>query len=182
VAAAKTATTTNELVFGMASLSEVEAILITATLAALLATWGVITQRLVTRRLTTVQRLTELEADLDMINARKLFNTLSAAGGKLSTYTQASDLSDDESDAVRLVLNDFELTSLGIQFGILDFRIVRLFQRSTVLRDWTRAAPFVYKLRAEIGNPYIYYEFESLAHWFQENRRPTRRIWPRLWF
>lgn len=130
----------------------------------------------------TIQRLAELEADRDMIEAREKFNELSGPGGKLATYAKPDDLNPQDSDAVRLVLNDFELTAIGIQHGILDFNVVKQFQKSTMLRDWARAAPFVYKLRTELDRPLIYYEFETLAHWLQENKRPKRRIWTRLWF
>lgn len=166
----------------MASLSEVEAILITAAVAATLAAWGVVTQRLVSRRLTTIQHLTATAADSDMIEARKTFNALSEPGGKLSLYSKPSDLSDDETDDLRLVLNDYENQSVAVQFGIYDLSMIKLLSRGTIIRDWSRAAPFVYKLRAELDNPNIYYEFEMLADWVQDRRKPKRRIWTRLWF
>lgn len=48
--------------FGMASLSEVEAILLTALVAAALALWGVITQRVVSRRSATLDYLWEIDS------------------------------------------------------------------------------------------------------------------------
>lgn len=166
----------------MASLTEVEAILLTASIAALLAAWGVITQRVITRRLTTIQHLSGQGADHDMIAGRKKFNELSEPDGKLALYSKRDDLSEDETDKVRLVLNDYELRAIGVQYGIFDLNIIRMYHKGTILRDWARAAPFVYKLRTELDNPYIYYEFENLAHWLQDNRRPKRRVWTRLWF
>jgi hypothetical protein len=166
----------------MASLNEVEAILLGALIAAILAAWAVVTQRIVTRRLTTIQRLAEIEADRDMIEARNAFNVLSNPGGKLSTIANAHDLSQEETDHIRAVLNTYEQTSVGIQFGILDFKIVRAVQRSSLLRDWSRSAPFVYKLRAELNNPAIYHEFEELARWLQDRKMPRRFWWTRLWF
>lgn len=164
----------------MASLSEVEAILVTAAIASLLAGWGVITQRLVARRLKTIEHLSHQEADRDMIEARATFNRLSAADGKLSGYVTPDDLTKDETDKVRLVLNDYELIAIGIQYSTLDFGIYRQFARGRTLRDWARAAPFIYKLRNELGNQLVYYEFEDLAHRLQSNRRPRRRSWLRL--
>lgn len=46
----------------MASLSEVEAILLTALVAAALALWGVITQRVVSRRSATLDYLWEIDS------------------------------------------------------------------------------------------------------------------------
>lgn len=104
------------LIFGMASLSEVEAILLTAAVASVLAAWGVITQRVVAKRLKTIEHLTQQEADKDMIEARRVFNVLSATGGSLSRYSTPSDLTADESNHVRLILNDYELIAIGIQY------------------------------------------------------------------
>lgn len=172
---------TPELAFGMASLSEVEAILITALVAALVAAWGIVSQRIITRRLTTVQRIAETAADRDMIIARNEFNRLSDPDGKLSTCSSSGDLTSEEQDHVRAVLNDHELMSIGIQFGILDFKIICHNQKSTTLRDWQRSAPFIYKLRAELNNPALYHEFEELVRWMQDRKMPKRRWWPRLW-
>lgn len=180
MAAAKTATV--DLAFGMASISEVEAILVTALVAALIAIWGIITQRTVARRLATIERIAELEADRDMIKAREKFNEISAPGGKLAHSWKPEDLSAEELDAIRLVLNDFELTAIGIQHGILDFNIVKQFQKGTMLRDWARAAAFVKSLRTELNRPLIYYELETLVDWFEKDRRPKRRMWMKLWF
>lgn len=166
----------------MASLSEVEAILITALLAAILAAWGIVTQRIVTRRLTTIQRIGEASADRDMIQARNEFNKLSDPGGKLSTCVKSSDLTPEEQDFVRRVLNDHELISIGIQFGILDFKVICHNQKSTTLRDWARSAPFIYKLRAELDNQALYHEFEELVRWLQDKKMPRRHWWHRLWF
>jgi hypothetical protein len=119
-------------------------------------------------RLTTVQLLSELSADRDLIKARADFNKLSdPAGGKLSTYTNPADLTPDDVDAVRLVLNTYEQIAIGIQFGVIDLKIIKLNSRGTILRDWQRAGSFIHKLRAELGNPNIYFEFENLALWLK---------------
>lgn len=170
------------LVFGTASLSEVEAVLITAALAGILAAWGVITQRIVARRHATTSYLSRKSADKDMIDARRTFNKVSGLTGALSTYTQPSDLSDDETQAVRLILNDYELCSISVQHGVLDLSIIKQNGKGTILRDWSRAAPFVYKLRTELDNPAIFHEFEEMARWLQDNKLPRRSAWTRLWF
>ena len=171
-----------DLTFGMASITEVEAILVTAVVAALLAGWGVVTQRIVTRRAKTIEHIGQQTADEDMIKARKCFNTLSQPDGKLSTYVKPADLSDVETTQVRLVLNDYELKAIAVQSGIFDLAILKKFERGTTIRDWDRAASFIHKLRLEIDNPFIYYEFESLATWMRERKMPNRRIWTKLFF
>ncbi len=122
------------------------------------------------------------EADHDIIQARAIFNKLSEPSGKLARYTQASDLDSEETDMVRMVLNDYEILSIGVQAGIFDLGIIRLYMKGTVLRDWSRSAPFIMKLRTEVANDFVYYEFESLSDWLRDDRKPKRRIWTKLWF
>lgn len=180
--AAGNSSTAIDLAFGAASLSEVEAVLITAALAGLLAAWGVVTQRVVARRHATTEYLSRKMADQDMIKARADFNRVSGPGGALSTYTKPDDLSGDETQSVRLVLNDYELCSISVQHGILDINVIKQYSKSTILRDWSRAAPFVYKLRTELDNPSLFHEFEEMSRWLQDNKLPRRSTWTRLWF
>lgn len=163
-------------------MNEVGAILITGLLAAFIAGWAVISQRIVVRRQSTIEHLSQKDADKDMIEARECYNVLSDPDGKLSTYTKPADLTTEESNKIRLILNDYELIAVGIQFGIFDLKIVKQLIRGTAVRDWARTAPYIYKLRSEVDNPLIYYEFENLVQWLQDKPNPKRRIWTRLWF
>ena len=170
------------VVFGMASLNEVEAIFVTALLAGMLAVWGIITQRIVARRLATLEYFSRVDNYRDMITARLSFSDLTKEDGDLVSYTSPAKYNTEEAQAVRLVLNENERLAIGIQFGILDREFVTRSVRGMLIRDWELAAPFVYKLRAEVGNPAIYQEFEDLARMLSDNRRPKRSYFWRLWF
>jgi Domain of unknown function (DUF4760) len=170
-----------EYVFGTASVSETEAVLIAAFLAAVLAIWGIITQRIVTRRATTLQLLFHNDSDKDLLEARNKFIELTSTEGGLG-LADPGKFSSTDAHAIRLVLNGHERLSLGLQFGILDWEFVRRHSRSAIVRDWTLAAPFIYKLRAEYENPALYYEFEHLARSLEGNKMPKRGYRWRLWF
>lgn len=179
---ALTAAQTELVVFGMASLGEVEAILLTASLAAILAVWGVITQRVVTRRSATLDFLSRVDTDNDLIDAREKFNKLTEVDGGLAVYADPKKYHTDDAKSIRLVLNEHERIALGIQFGILDREFVKRHCRGQLIADWTFAAPFVYKIRAETSNPAIYHEFEDLVSLMQQNKMPRRGYFWRLWF
>lgn len=166
----------------MASLSEVEAILLTALVAAALALWGVITQRVVSRRSATLDYLWEIDSDRDILEARETFIRVTKEDGGIARYASRDKRGSDETDAIRLILNTHERVAIGIQFGILDSEFMKRHSRGTILQDWALAAPFVYAIRAEVDNPAIYHEFEELARAYSANNMPRRSYWWRLWF
>jgi hypothetical protein len=170
------------VVFGMASLNEVEAIFVTALLAAILAVWGIITQRIVARRLATLEYFSRVDNDRDMIAARRVFSDLTKENGDLVAFASPDKYNTDEAHAVRLLLNENERLAIGIQFGILDREFTTRSIRGMIIRDWELAAPFVYKLRSGVGNPALYQEFEDLARILSDHQRPRRSYFWRLWF
>lgn len=171
----------------MASLTETEAIFITAVVAAIVAIWGIITTRVVARRSATMEHFRRIGSDRDMIDARKLFIDLTGRPGGLATFACRAPLASanahaTEIEAIRTVLNDYEMLAVGVQFGTFDLPIIARYYKSTIVRDWGHAAPFIYKLRADLGSSALYHEFEELAHWLQGPRMPSRKSWTRLWF
>lgn len=167
---------------GMASLSEVEAILITAFLATLLTVWGIITQRVISRRLATLDYFSRVDNDRDIIEARKLFVKATGEGFDLMALADHSKYEEPEAGAMRLILNENERLSIGIQFGILDEQFVRRAVKGTIIRDWELSAPFIYKLRSQTKRPMIYHEFEELARIMSDIKKPKRSSRWRLWF
>lgn len=167
----------------MASISEVEAIFITATLAAIVATWAVVTTRIVARRAATMEHITRVASDRDMIDAKQTFIRLTEEEGGLAKFGSSKPLeATKELQAIRTILNDYEQLAIGIQFGVIDFKLVSRYMKTAIIRDWGHAAPFIYKVRMEINSPALYHEFEELARWLQDQRMPTRRTWLKLWF
>lgn len=179
---AKLTETTDMVVFGMASLNEVEAIFVTALAAGVVAVWGIITQRVVARRLATLDYFSRMDNDRDLIEARKEFVKVTCEGCDLISFASPDKYDTKEAAALRLVLNENERLAIGIQFGILDREFVRRASRGVLIRDWELSAPFVYKLRAEVGNPAVYHEFEDLSRALSDNKMPKRSYFWRLWF
>lgn len=167
----------------MASINEVEAIFVTAALAAVVAGWGIITTRVIARRAATMDHIRRVASDRDMIEAREEFIKLTEADGGLAKYATANPMdASKEIKAIRTVLNDYEQLAIGIQFGVMDLALIKRYMKSGIIRDWSHAAPFIYKVRQEIGRPALYHEFEELARWLQETPMPRRSNWTRLWF
>lgn len=166
----------------MASLGEVEAILVTAVITAILAVWAIITQRVVSRRVATLEYIARVESDEDLIKARNEFIALTSDDDNILKFADPSKFTSDEAHSIRLVLNEREQLAVGIQFGVLDKHYIRRYSRGIILKDFRLAAPFIYKLRALYDNPAIYHEFEDLARSLEANKMPSRWYWTRLWF
>lgn len=163
-------------------MNEVEAIFVAALLAGILTVWGIITQRVVARRLATLDYFARVDNDKDIIQARKLFVKVTAEGYDLMGLADPSKYDTDEAGALRLLLNENEKLAIGIQFGILDKEFVCRAVKGTIIRDWQLSAPFIYKVRAATGRDMLYHEFEELALSFADNRKPQRSSRWRLWF
>lgn len=166
----------------MAPMNEVGAIFVTAAIAAILAFWGVISQRQIARRQKTMEHITNSESDKDLIKARQTFIELAKAPGGLAPWADADKEKTDEAQAIRLILNDFELISISIQFGVMDYALIRRFERGSVIRYWFYAAPYVYSLRARLGSDALYHEFEEMARWMKAKNMPRRQYFWRLLF
>lgn len=163
-------------------MNEVEAILVTAMLAAFIAIAGVITQRVIARRAHTLDYLARVDNDKDLIDARVIFIELTNDDSKALKYALSKNYSTKESTALRLILNEHEKLAIALQFGVLDRAFVARHCRGILIRDWQLAAPFVYKLRKEIDNVGIYREFEDLAAMLQGIRKTPRSYFWKLWF
>lgn len=166
----------------MASLSEVEAILLTAIVSAALATWAIITQRVVSRRIATLEYIARVESDEDLINARNKFIDLTSDDDQILKFADPAKYNTPEAHAIRLVLNEREQLAIGIQFGVLDKTYIRRYARGALVKDFRLAAPFIYRIRSSAKNPAIYHEFEDLVRSYSDKNMPRRWHWTRLWF
>src|ERR1700737_2653134 len=98
-------------------MTPVEAAFVTGGIAALIAIWGVLTQRQIARRRATLDHIARSEADGDIIAARRKFIELAKAPGGLAAWADEDKEKTDETLKILLVLNEFELISIGIQRG-----------------------------------------------------------------
>ncbi|MBJ7412503.1 MAG: DUF4760 domain-containing protein [Phenylobacterium sp.] len=160
--------------------NEVSAVLVTAALAAVIAIWGIISQRGITARQTTLEFIRNSESDEDMIAARATFWRLSRDPAGLGPW--AAQPLTDEFKHVRTVLNEYEMIAIGIQRGILDDELYRRWYKSGVIRAWNHAAPFVLARRNSTGNEALWHEFEEMARWYKGSPGMPRRgrFWAKL--
>ncbi|MEA2904438.1 MAG: hypothetical protein QOI12_1825 [Alphaproteobacteria bacterium] len=156
----------------------VGAILFTSILAAVIAIWGIISQRAIARRRTTFEHIVAMEADRSFIIARRKFIALSKQPGGLSPWASEDKESTPEAQNIRLVLNEFEVVSIAIQRGIIDFETYRRWYQSTVIRFWAHAKPYAEALRARTNHPSLFQEFEVLERWMKSP--PHRYKWLRF--
>jgi hypothetical protein len=151
--------------------------------AATVAVWGVLTQRAIARRRATLDHMQRIDMDKDMIAAQQIFIAQAKAEGGLAKWAESQHEASNEAAAIRLILNDFELVSVAIQFGIIDFNFYKLYCHGTVRRYWEAAAPYIHALRHRTGRKTLFYEFEMLACWIDKDLKPPRKgLWRGKYF
>lgn len=113
-----------------------------------------------------------------MIEAKNVFIRLAHEEGGLRKYAEQDHEGCDETHSIRLVLNEFELISIGIQRGVLDFELYRRWNRSGTKKYWIFAKPFVERLRERTQNDALYHEFQQLYDWMNsEKKHAPKRYW-----
>ena len=173
-----------------------EATVVIALIGAVIAFWGVITQRVLARRRATIDHISSLLNDHDYIRARLAFVTLAKSDKGLLPYAEkdpevvpadapnAADIQKAHqkvNSEIDLILNNYELIAIGIQRGILDYKIMRLYARAIIIQHWEAAAPYIARLRIARSNPGYYTEFETLKDWMSgAKRKPRGRFWALL--
>jgi hypothetical protein len=95
-------------------------------------------------------------------NRRKLIELRNAEDG-LKKYALKGN---EESLAIRATLNQYELIAVGINAGILDEEMYRLFYRGTLIKDWRASSEFVHEERKE--NSQYWVQLEDLVKRYQE--------------
>jgi hypothetical protein len=90
-------------------MTEMETVLLTGFIAAAVAMWGVLSQRVITRRL---ELIVKVEADHDYIEAHRCFVRLAKTPEGLAPWAAAGREESKELHSVRLVLNNYELISI----------------------------------------------------------------------
>jgi hypothetical protein len=147
---------------------------IVGSFAVLVAIWGVLSQRSIARRKATMDFFTVTDRCPEVSAARDAVIKILRGGAEITYFAKDANRGSDESRHIKIFLDHYELMSIGIQCGILDFKFVKLFNKSTVLSLWDKTAPFVYALRAERKNSNLYYEFEQLSLWLRGTKVPQR--------
>lgn len=161
---------------------EVAAVLFTALIAAAIAAWGIFSQRAISRRVYTLTYLSKNETDKDMIEARKNFIEISKNVSEFISAADPSKDADEVAKSIRIVLNDFELISIGIQRGVIDFETYKLWYKTGTINYWDRSKPFIEAIRTREKNPMLFHEFETLVGWLRDHKKPKRGYIVGHWF
>lgn len=148
---------------------------------AIIAIWGVVTQRQIARRRATLDHMSRSESDVALIAAKKKFHELARYSGGLAQWADEDKVKSEEAQKVLFVLDHCELISIGIQRGILDYKIYRMCSRSAIIRVWDDAHPFITTLRNRVQNQVLFHEFEKMANWLK-TKMPYRILWRGLFF
>lgn len=149
-------------------------VLIAAILGALVAGWGVLSQRFITSRRTTIEVVQRSLSDRDLIRARKAFINLARQPSGLGKWANPRYQGSNQAQDILTILNEYELIAIGIQSGIIDMGLYKKWSMSTAIADWQHAAPFVHALRSQHSRPNLFIEFEDLVR-EMSGRKPHRR-------
>jgi hypothetical protein len=156
--------------------AEVWATVVFGLLAAILAFWGVATQRLLARRKSTFDHLVKSEFDKDMISATLIFVQQAKSKGKLDQWASPEKRNTNEGRSIRMVLNEMEIISIGIQHGIIDAGMYEKWSRTGVIRKWEYAKGYVDAIRTESNNRALFHEAEELYKKMKIEKLPKRNF------
>lgn len=138
------------------------ATLFVGAVAAILAFWGVQTQRAIARRRATLDFILKSETDRDSIEAKRVFRNLARNGG-LDQWAREDNEKTAEAQHIKLVLNEFELVAIGIRQGIIGLRLYSMWFKSGTITAWRYSRPFIDLLRNRTNNNRLYEQFEWLV-------------------
>ena len=146
-------------------------------IAAVIAVWGVVTQRVLARRRASVDHIFNILNDHDFIKARTKFLELAKSEAGLLPYADKDHPDQDGAGAITLVLNNYELMAIGIQRGILDYKLIERYARAIIIGHWDVAGPYITQLRIVRNNPKYYTELETMKNWMAKTAKPNGRFW-----
>src|SRR6185295_7032041 len=136
----------------------------------------------ISRRQCTFEHIATSEADHDLIKGRIIFRELTKKPGALKELALPDKEQTEEFQSVVTRLNWFELVSIGIQRGTLDYEFYRRWLKSGTIRTWQEAEDFIKEVRKRQHNDMLYYEFERLKDWLSGDSRPPRSRWWGVFF
>ena len=148
-----------------------------AFIGSAIAIWGVYSQRVLTRRQTTVQHLACLMADGTIQANRRVFIEQSRNGQSLAKWAEKEKIGDPETLSIIAILNDYELIAAGVKRGIYEYDLIKAFEKSTIEKFWGAAHPFILIIRARNGKATLWQEFEQLHDWVSGKTNPRVMLW-----
>lgn len=128
------------ILWGYAMPVEAIAIFVTGIAAFVAAILGLRDQRRVARQRVTFEHLTRIDRDKDMIEARAKFIEYCGNPGKLADLAGHDKISTAEAQYVTRILNNWEMISIGIQMDIIDFELLKRYNKSAIINHWDNAS------------------------------------------
>lgn len=150
-------------------------VIITALIASTVAIWGVLSQRLISRRKATSDLIFSLTNDSDWIAASDQFAKNQQAGN-LEDYANPGNTTSTEARKIQLIFNNYENVAIGINRGTLDYKIVKENWRSNLMYHWRHGQPFIIKMRTNSGAQTLWKEFETLQECVKSNKKPSLKV------
>ena len=166
--------------------------LIVGIFATIVAALTILSNRAGARRQATIEMLERIERDGEIIEHLRTFNRIANSPEGLPWHSNSAAKSPSKKDkdketieqknreAIRVVLNHYELIAVGISKGVLDEKVYRLWFKSSYIKAWQVASTFVMSMREATGQKYLYQEFERMAEKFQGKGSIRGILWTRF--
>jgi len=155
--------------FRVANDAETHLAVLGAGLAATIAIWGVVNQWAISRRQLTIQFIRDLETDKEYAEALALFNA-AANSGNIKSYALSPPKSPKvykewvkTEAAIALILNQQEIIAIGVGNSILDYRLLCAWFRTSYIKRYDRAKPYIDEIRTQTSTVTLFVEFERFA-------------------
>lgn len=150
------------------------AIILSACIGGVIALFSINEQRKIARRRATLDMLVKKEWDREYAQARAKFIKLRNSELGLGMWATKDHHGSEQYLLINSVLNDYEIIALGIRKQILDEEFYKLWFRTSFLKDYNAARPFIEELRTNISRTnVIFKELEALAvRWEKEPNKP----------
>ena len=141
--------------------------------ALLVAIWSIYAHKGVARRDATLSFIENQEADADLLDANQKFVELTA-DSNLVEFAKKDKQSTDEAQAIKTLLNQYELASIGIQNNIIDYEMYKRWCRGRIIGVYDKSSQFIKAIRDDSGNEKLYCEFEYMYECMKNNKRMRR--------
>jgi len=146
------------------------AILFSATLAFIAVFVAGWLQRGIQRQILTFNNQSQLLWDEDYQKFRQIFIAIRDGDGENLTHlAQDNEQSSELASAVRTILSDYELVAIGIKKKILDEDFLKVYYKTTLVRDCIAMMPYIKERRRVRDNQAFYIEFQKLARKWADN-------------
>ena len=137
----------------------------TATLlVAVFVAWrAIVKQRDTAKKDKTISLLMkDLEDDFLTDGMKVLLNIHNSEDDDVAIYANSTHKSDNNTNAIRNLLNYYENISVGVNSDIYDIEMIKKSQKTMIIAIYNQSKPFIVRLREQNKNPNLYIEFEKL--------------------